>query len=402
MKDTMIDVMEFAKPLTGEKPAGENMEYDQGYLELEVIAAGQGAGENAAPDWKLLAKSCTALWEKTRDLRVAVYLTIAETATGGVQELSAGLRLIHFLVREMWDTMYPLLDPDDDNDPTERINIFAMLSPEAGAMNDPIMFINRLRETKIIPVLPYTIRDLLIAQGEIEPLDGKTVDLNLIIGELMGIPPSRVSEQADYAKAAKESLESIGKEANEKISGGDTVALTSLGKELDRLIKFFNNYFAIVAEKAEEETPSKEVPAETVSVKGEFAADEKQEPPKPSSSGVPVNMTGDKPATREEALLLLGRVIEYYQNMEPNSPIPLLLNRALRMARMNFLELLENLVPEAAAHGKDILGVLETSGSQSQTARPRSAPASVPQSPRPDSALSADSAPPHIPRIPRT
>jgi type VI secretion system ImpA family protein len=398
----MINVVELAKPLAGEKPAGENMEYDQGYLELEPLAAGRNAEEGEGPDWKLLAKNCKTLWEKTRDLRVAVYLTIAETATGGIKELAAGLQLINFLVKEMWDTMYPLLDPDDDNDPTERINIFTMLSPEAGAMNDPIMFINRLRETKIVPVLPYTIRDLLIAQGEIEPLDGKTVDLNLIMGELMGVPLPQVTEQADCAKNVKELIESTCKEAGEKMSGGNTLSLTALAKESDKLIRFFNNYFAAAGE-AEEKDSAEEVPAGEVSA-GETPRAAVEARATPGLAAASVNIASYKPATRADALSLLRKVIEYYQGAEPGSPIPLLLNRALRMAQMNFLELLENIAPEAAARGRDILGDAGTSESQIRGVSSRPAPSSVSASlpaPEPSSA-SAASGPARIPRIVRT
>ena len=393
----MINVVELAKPLAGENPAGENMEYNQNYLELETLASGQGMAEGEGPDWKLLAKNCKVLWEKTRDLRVAVYLTIAETATGGIKELAAGLGLIDFLVKEMWDTVYPLLDPDDDNDPTERINIFTMLSPEAGAMNDPVMFINRLRETKIVPVLPYRIRDLLIAQGEIEPLDGKTVDLNLIIGELMGVPLPQVTEQADYAKDVKELIESICKEAGEKMSGGNTLSLAALAKESDKLIRFFNNYFAAAGE-AEEKDSAGEVPAGEVSA-GETPGEARAAPGPAAAS---VNITNYKPATRADALSLLRKVIDYYQNAEPGSPIPLLLSRALRMAQMNFLELLENIAPEAAARGRDILGDAGTPEPQIRAAssRPAPSPAAAPEPSLPSAAPA--SGPPRIPRIVRT
>jgi type VI secretion system protein ImpA len=218
----MIEIKDLGKVLEGENPAGENLEYDQAYLELEALAAGGGTVEAEGPDWKRLAKNCIGLWEKTRDLRVAVYLTIAETALGGVKELAAGLELINFLVKEMWDTVYPLLDSDDDNDPTERFNIFAMLSPEAAAMNDPVMFLTRLRGTRLTPPLLYTIRDLLIAQGEIEPLDGRSVDLNLISGEILGLPLPQVTEQAGYVKRARELIDSICNEANGKSTGGNT------------------------------------------------------------------------------------------------------------------------------------------------------------------------------------
>jgi type VI secretion system protein ImpA len=396
----MIDITEFAKPLAGEKPAGENMEYDQGYLEMETLASGQGVAEGEGPDWKLLAKNCKALWEKTRDLRVAVYLTIAETAGGGVKELAAGLQLINFLVKEMWDTVYPLLDPDDNNDPTERINIFAMLSPETGAMNDPVMFINRLREIKIMPPLPYTIRDLLIAQGEIEPLDGKTVDLNLIIGEIMGIPLPQVTEQADYAKTAREIIESICKEANGKITGGDTLSLAALTKELDKLIKFFNNYFAAAGETGEKYSGEEDSVEKTSAGGTSGTAGDKRAAPGSAVAGASVNIANYKPATRTDALSLLKKVIEYYQGMEPSSPIPLLLNRALRMAQMNFLELLENIAPEAVTRGRDILGDTEPPGPQIHGTRPQPAP--VPEAPAASAPASEPARIPRIARIPKT
>ncbi|MDR2630388.1 MAG: type VI secretion system protein TssA [Spirochaetaceae bacterium] len=385
----MIEIKNLANPLEGEKPAGENLEYEQSYLELETLATGTGTAEDEGPDWKHLAQNCIALWEKTRDLRVAVYLTIAETALGGIKELAAGLELIKFLVTEMWDVVYPVLDPDDDNDPTERINIFSMLSPEAGAMNDPIMFINRLRGTRLMPPLPYTIRDLLIAQGEIEPLDGKTVDLQLISGEILGIPLPQVTEQAGYVKTARELIDSICKAANEKISGGNSLALMTLAKELDRLGKFFNNQLAMAGEMQGTEAPEADTEAAPV------AAENVPRPrvvPGGGGSGDAVNIAHYKPATRADALLLLKKVIEYYQNMEPTSPVPLLLNRALRMAQMNFLELLEAMVPEALAHGRDILGIPASAPGESLSA---SASQTVP-------AVASTTGTPGVPRVVRT
>jgi type VI secretion system ImpA family protein len=394
----MIEIKELAQVLSGEKPAGENLEYDQAYLELETLAVGAGTAETEGPDWKGLAKSCKSLWEKTRDLRVAVYLTIAETSLGSVKELAAGLELLNFLVKEMWETVYPLLDPEDDNDPTERINIFAMLSPEAGAMNDPIMFINRLRGTRLMPPLPYTIRDLLIAQGEIESLDGKEgVELNLISGEILGLPLPQVIEQAGYIKTARETVDAICKEASGKMSGGNSLAMLTLAKELDKLIKFFNNQLALAGETKDGDAPEGETGEETAPASG--ASAQSLRASASPAAGDTVNIANYKPATRADALLLLKKVIEYYQNMEPNSPIPLLLNRAVRMAQMSFLELLESMVPEALPHGREILGVSPATVPPPGNPRPAPAAAVAAAPAAPAAAAPETSA---IPRIPRT
>jgi type VI secretion system protein ImpA len=61
--------------------------------------------------------------------------------------------------------------------------------------------------------------------------------------------------------------------------------------------------------------------------------------------------------TRADALLLLKKGAEYFQRQEPNSPIPLLVNRALRFSDMNFLDLIEDMMPDALSRGRDILGI---------------------------------------------
>ncbi|MDR0997515.1 MAG: hypothetical protein LBL70_00475, partial [Treponema sp.] len=65
-----------------------------------------------------------------------------------------------------------------------------------------------------------------------------------------------------------------------------------------------------------------------------------------------------------DALLLLRKSAEYFQKSEPNSPIPLLVNRALRFSEMNFIELLEDIVPDALLRGKEILGIKEAAGEE--------------------------------------
>jgi type VI secretion system protein ImpA len=55
--------------------------------------------------------------------------------------------------------------------------------------------------------------------------------------------------------------------------------------------------------------------------------------------------------------LLLKKGAEYFQNQEPNSPIPQLVNRALRFSEMSFIELVRDIAPDALSRGQDILGI---------------------------------------------
>jgi type VI secretion system protein ImpA len=348
---------ELALPLAGADPAGENLAYDPLYLEMDTLAAGRPDGqigdstvEGRTADWKKLKERCLGLWNKTRDLRAAAYLVVAETACGGLKDCACALKLVLFLVRDMWEGVYPRLDPEDDNDPTERLNILAMLSPEPGAFNDPIMFLSKFRAMPLAPPLPYTLRDYLISIKELEAVDGKTVDANLITAEMMGVPLAEIEAQSGAAREIQKTVKAICAAVNEKLSDGYSLGMLSLAGEVNRLCKFYAAYLesygggpAVAAAGVPE--------GERAEVAAAGAA----------AAGVPRdgNLAAYKPATRADALLLLRKASEYFHREEPNSPIPLLVNRALRVAEMSFIELIEDMMPEALPRGKEILGIKE-------------------------------------------
>ena len=351
----MIPFEEMAIPLEGENPAGENLEYDALYLEMDSLAVavpdsqmGESKIEGRGPDWKKLRENCKSLWARTRDLRVASYLTVAETADGSLADCVAAFKLLLFLVRDMWDTMYPKLDPDDDNDPTERLNILTMLSPEPGAFNDPIMFISKFRTLRLVPVLPYTLRDHLISINEFEAADGQSFTPDLIIGELMRVPPEEVEKQAVLATELRSTIESLCSSADGKLSSGFSLSMSSLQTEINKLCKFYSNYLQVSGSKTE---TASEGPGE--------AGDAPSLAVQTASTGGSFNLAAFKPNTRNDALLLLRKGAEYFQRQEPNSPIPLLVNRALRFSEMSFIDLLQDIVPDALSQGKRILGVPE-------------------------------------------
>jgi type VI secretion system protein ImpA len=364
----MITLEELAVPLEGENPAGENLEYDPLYIELDSLAVavpdseiGDSKIEGHGADWKKLRENCLALWGRTRDLRVASYLVIAETAMGGFKDCGEALKLIAFLVRDMWETVYPRLDPDDDNDPTERLNILAMLSPEPGAFNDPIMFISKVRSLRLVPMLPYTLRDYLISINELETADGQRIDTNLIAAELMNIPQADKEEQVAVVREIRETLKAICADAGEKMSGGFSRDMTSFSREIDRLCKFYATYLESGGGSGESVADGEaETGGEAPMLAGGQAGGQ--------ASGQAIgqgsfNLSSYKPANRTDALLLLRKSSEYFQQHEPNSPIPLLVNRALRFSEMNFIELIEDIVPDALSRGKEIMGIKEESSS---------------------------------------
>ncbi|MFP3089615.1 type VI secretion system protein TssA [Treponema sp. TIM-1] len=344
----MIDAAALTVPLEGEHPAGQNLEYDPLYLEMDSLAVevpdtlmGDSKIAGRGPDWKKLSKNCLELWAKTRDLRVAVYLVIAEAITGGLAGLAAGLKLPVFLVKELWDACYPQLDPTDDNDPLERLNILSMLSPQSGSINDPVMFILRFREVRLVPSLSYTLRDLLISLNEIEVSDNRNIDPKLLRAEFMNVAVTEIEEQAALVKEAQALITELCSEMDAKMGGSYSLDMSALTHELNRLASFYGAHLESLSPVQEGATGDESPGAD----------------PSPAGGGAKVSLLSYHASSRSEALLLLKKGAEYFQNQEPNSPIPLLINRALRIAEMNFIELIEDIVPDALSRGRDILGI---------------------------------------------
>ncbi|MBO4520656.1 MAG: type VI secretion system protein TssA [Alphaproteobacteria bacterium] len=342
----MITATDLMKTIDGADSAGANPEYDQLYLDLENLAvADEDAGKE--PDYRQLEKNCLELWKKTRDLRVAAYLCVAETELNGFEGFAEGLEIVRWLIGEMWNDFYPRLDPDDDNDPLERLNIMAMLSPQPGAFNDPIMFLSKLRTIRLMPELPYTMRDVMISNGELE--SEKPVDPKLIAAEMMSLPVEKIQARAALIQKIEENVEGICNSMNEKMEGGYSLNMSALQKELKRFDVFYAKFTdsfeeaasSEVAGNAEEVTaPSSVVAPVRATVKNNFS-----------------DLASFKATTRAEALLLLKKGAEYFRAEEPTSPVPYLIERALRLSEMNFMDLLADIAPDALSRGRDILGV---------------------------------------------
>ncbi len=351
-----MTVEEMLKPVSSSSRAGENLEYDPLYLSLPELAAEvppQAMGEEVAggrdPDWRKLKANSLEVWSRTRDLRVAVYYTVACAVLEGLPGLCRGLELIDGLVREYWDDCHPQLDPDDDFDPTERINILAMLSPAAGAYSDPVMFTARLRAFRLAEGSSLTLRDAMSAGGLLE-IQGKSVDPAFFHAEMLGLPVEAVRANYALVQKAQKLVEDIESTMNERMQGRGYISLETLAKELKHFERVYAQY-AHAQNSAEASAQAEESQALNHACAAREAA-------AVSRKAQPVcDLSAFRPASRAEALLLLKKSAEYFQLAEPTSPVPFLINRALRMAEMNFMDLLAEIDPNALERGREQLGV---------------------------------------------
>ena len=158
-RPTIVDT--WLQPLA-DSACGENLEYDDEFREMEKAAVGrppsQFEAEGVAPDWRAVLGHSQSLFDRTRDLRVAIYWSRARIHLEGAATLPEGLRLIEGLLARFWDDLHPL---PDDGDAYARVNALNDMCSLAGMLGD-------LRESLILDdrsVGELRGRDVEIALG---------------------------------------------------------------------------------------------------------------------------------------------------------------------------------------------------------------------------------------------
>jgi len=363
-----LELEKIIRPVSEENPAGDFLEYDPLYLKLEEYALGVPAKqmgdsvvEGHDPDWSELRKTCLSLFKRTIDLRIATYLTLSELCLDGLSGFRDGIKMISILLDDYWETLWPNLDEDDDNDPLERMNILSALSPIPGAYQDPMMVIQHLRNASLTfskQMGNFSLRDIMFANGEIDSDDSSAPDMSVIKAAFMDTPSEKLEMNADAVKECLEMIHGISDSLNEKVGESNSVSFESLLNELKKINKLYEPYLSN--------------PPSAVGSEGDVVAeDDKEEPdggnmeetsPKQTQA---VSISKFEIASRGDAIFVLEKICRYFKEAEPNSPIPFLLKRAIRVANMNYIDLIQEMTPEAIEQVRTVLGISEMYQSES-------------------------------------
>lgn len=352
----MINADELLKPISEEKPCGEDLSYDPSFLELETLVRGKPETQFSPaedPNWKELKERCLDLWKRSKDLRVATTLAVAELKTDGFAGFRECLALLNGLIETHWADCYPLLDPADNNDPTQRVNIVASLSAPVGTFGDPLKVIERLREAPLTSsnrMGRFSMADILRSQAGTPGADGSQ-------------PPAASQIQAAFQDTKPEDTDSLNQKIAESVDlvgrlddsltkavGADKAAdLSPLKNEIKEIQKRLTQYLpgGVVSEDA---------PAESDAAPGEAPAK---------------GISGDI-QSRQDVIRMLEKICQYYARREPSSPVPYLLKRAQRLAEKNFMEIINDLSPDALEQISRITGKEPEAQVASETSPPAS------------------------------
>ncbi len=373
----VFDVEILLAEISSDSPCGEDISYDAGFLELERLAegtaetqVGEHIQEGQEPDWKQVFTLSLELLGRSRDLRLILYLAASALRLEGFSGFRSSLELLRSTVERYWQNLFPQLDPDDDNDPTERINIISALSPPPTVMSDqdPLKFIPQLMETPLCAPedarLPHpSLRQYLMASGEIstsDPESNNVLSMQIIDAafeqadiESLQATDQTLSDCIDHIDALDKLLmERVGATATPSFSRIEQVLKqmqVKTGQYMERrgygpdvsLVKQIQtkvgNYFernksdSIAAEQGEEALQTSNNPGSYQGLSGQIAS-------------------------KEDVQKALAMIVSYYEQHEPSSPVPLLIKRAKRLVGKSFVDIIRDISPDAMSQVRIVSG----------------------------------------------
>ena len=352
-----IDVEKLLSEISAEAPCGENLEYDPAFSELERAAQGkpeQEIGdtkiEAQPPEWREIEGAALELFNQTKDLRVAVLLAKAALQTGGFGAFSDGLQVVRELLERYWDQVHPQLDPDDNNDPTMRVNALRGIANSA-------IFLPSLRAAPLVGARgmgQFSLRDIQAAKGGEEGAPGQaTID-----GVFAAAPLEEVQAVRDGAAGALEHLKAIDEAITEK-----TEAAQSL--ELDALVKLLTQIHKAVADQLAGREGDAQGAAEASIAAPETVVGDGQAPAQGATTTLPPARAAQAPSSAgglgqinspQDVIKALEAICAYYDRSEPSSPVPLLAKRAKGLVSKGFMEIVRDLAPESVKQLDKICG----------------------------------------------
>ncbi|HEX3140122.1 MAG TPA: type VI secretion system protein TssA [Rhizobacter sp.] len=328
-----LPVEDLLASLGDDAPCGADLEYDPAFLALGVAARGkpeQQFGDTVIPaeepDWRVVHEQATDLARRTRDVRVAVLLARSGARLQGATAYASALSLIAGLLERHWERVFPLLDADDNNDPTMRLNALApLVDADSGLADLRAALIGTGRP-------PLTVRQIELASGKAEPLAGEAVPT--LDGVLEGLKAAEAQSAGVLAALKQAHAEVMRIEA----VLGDKVGAAQ-GPDL-RPLRVLTQTLASTATQAEGGGVENEA--------GDTAA--------AGAPGASRNSAPGSLQSRDDVIRLLDRACDWLERNEPTNPAPLLIRRAQRLMGKSFLEIIRDLAPAGIDQIENIAG----------------------------------------------
>lgn len=349
-----MDDTSLLAPIGAEAPCGPDLEYDPAFLALETNleaaftdrAVGP-EGEATGPDWKRISSDASALFKRTKDLRVAVTLTKAWLNQDGLRGLHRGLHLVQQLLSLRWGSVHPQIGAQGDTEGIMRVNALRGLC-DGRTVITPLRSATLLR-ARGLPAISLRDLERAIAGAVDTQSEPNAPDMTVVEASFIGCDLDELERTwtiASEALASANALEQLFQEHG-------TVAVLRLNELIAQLEAVDGQLGPRVrarrAALLAESQPEAEMEQPSAAGNGHHNG---------NGAGAVARAPGVAGAinTRADVVRELDRICAYYDSHEPTSPVPMLLRRVKRLVSMSFFEIVRELAPSGMSEIETLRG----------------------------------------------
>lgn len=323
----MTDMQALVAPVDGDDPAGPDLSYDPGRLQLSAAFETSASGESAEKvDWRRVLETIDAQSLHTRDISLPVYMMCAGVKACDLARVEQGAIYLAGLCENLWEEMHPSL---------EELGFEARRNA-CDSLTSIRDFLGPLRRLPLVSHARFGMfsgEDIERFARERETADG----YGAFRAALDDLPEDQAAETAARLMTIRDAIARVDAVLIEKAGDAAAVNFTRTYEVIETLHRALSSF---VGNGADEAVPVGE-------------GDDTATPATPPAAPGPRNDL--RIETREDVIRCLDAAIDYYHRREPASPVPVALERAKAWVGMDFLSIIQDIAPDSLHEAQRVL-----------------------------------------------
>lgn len=322
-----MDVEALLAPVSEDSPAGEDLSYDNDRMLIEAAFEPVPEGEEPPVDLRDTIRAIEGQSAKTKDVWLAIYLARAGAKLGRMDVVVAGAQMLAGLFERYWDVVHPTLDEygfQGRKGPCESLTRIGE-------------FLGPLRRTILIehPRLGrYSGADF-----ERFALGGDAEDgYGMFRAAIDDTPVETLQAAIDQLDQLREAIRRADTVLTERADGDTGTNFQSTYETIEAIRRAVAPYAGLVVEE------EADADADGASTSADYATGD-------AGGG---KLSG-RVETRDDVIRAIDAIADYYARREPGSPVPVALRRLRGWVTMDFMAIMEDIVPNGIGEARTVL-----------------------------------------------
>ena len=325
---------ELLKPVSLDEVCGVDLDETGEITNLELLFKGKEEtqfSDAIKPDWKNIVNECQNIFSKSKDLWATSFLMISLYATQGFKGLNESYEFLLALLTKYWESIYPLIDNEDEEPFSYRESVFISLFSFNGILCNLILD-SVLTKSKLFNNI--SVREAL------ELIKSKNENkITELYNSIKDSPEDSITEVIKNIESILICNNSLINFINKRVKNNK---IHDCSKDFIVLLKSISELFGNSKRQNSED-------------KKQLDCNTDENPLIQDKGSISVNMLQIN--STQDIKNIFKEVYKWYKINEPSSPVPLLIKRAEMLLDKDFLEIIKNVSADSIPQLQNLFGI---------------------------------------------